>query len=198
MSNIKLKYKTKTNIQPSTALPVQEANLKVKGVKAGTTIKEFFQSSSKRIWNVIKGRKFLAIVGLILLVSVSFFAGVKVGPYLGGDNPTKNIRNNPLIERIRPSSSPNTNRDSGSSPTNSRNSVFNGKITTINPIDLIVIDKDGQTKKFLFNEKTVVVSKDGKTITNDELQIGYTVIIYATQSDGETLNISRLKILELN
>jgi hypothetical protein len=204
LSNIKLNYKTKskTETKEHTTSNVAAKAISPKAkAKLGNPligIKSFFKKVAKLSLRIVKSRKFLIAIGLIALVGISFFAGVKVGPYISNNNPIRTLGNNPLIERLRPSISPLSKRDSGSSPTNSRNVVFNGKITATSPTELSVIDKDGQTKNFLFNDRTVVVSKEGKTITNGELQIGYTVIIYASQDEEGILNISRLKILALN
>ena len=198
---MKIKYITK-------ALKIEPIKVKTLGKKSPSSekvskvkvkpnrFKESIKKIGKKSFSLVKSRKFLTILGLIVLVGSSFFAGVKVGPYITPKGRSNGLsQNNPISNRQRTTNS----EDSTSTSSNvSKNVVFNGSITSISPTQIEVLDKKGDTKKFDFTPKTITVSKDGKAIKNTDLKVGYTVIIYAIQGENDSLSLSRLKILETN
>jgi hypothetical protein len=157
----------------------------------------------KKLLGVAKNRKFLAVIGVLVLVVISFIAGVKVGPYLNvKESLARNPRENIAVNRNNPNITNRANRPEPSgtvaSANSSKNLIFSGKITSISSLQLEMVDQDGVSNKFDITSKTIVSSLDGKAVKSDELKVGYTVAIYASKGENDTLTISRLKITAID
>ncbi|MEI6462250.1 MAG: hypothetical protein WCO33_01100 [bacterium] len=114
---------------------------------------------------LFRNKIFLIALGLIVLVALSFLAGMKVDSIISNNKTTSTTV----------SSNPTSNATAES---------FSGKVTKIDDKQLELSDKDGKVKQFEINERTIFVSKEAKVIKSSDIKVGYTMTVYSTRSNN--------------
>jgi hypothetical protein len=202
MSKINLHYKTQLG-GDDTAKP-QMPKKKSKFIVSITTK---FKNIGSKIKTISQNRKLYKVSGIIILFALTFLGGMVLETYLT----LKRSSNNPITAEsifnniFNKPSSTNTTIQGGkdvagtTAITNpNKTEVFNGNITSVNSTQVEVKDRKNVTQKFDFTQTSILLSKDGKTITTGDLKVENKVIIYYTVGDNNSMPIVRLKVLAAN
>jgi hypothetical protein len=160
-------------------------------------------------FKIFNNRIFLLIIGAIVLIGVSFYAGIKVEQSRNKIDSTRKetltreeqqIIGSRYVNGQTTDNSSNTANQTSNNSGSSINSIFgsstvlSGKITTANTNQIELIDKAGVTKKLDYGPKSVVISEKGEAIAKSGLKPGYSVIILLSKGEDDKLVIERIKI----
>ena len=139
----------------------------------------------------------IILLGVIILVGLAFYAGVRLGPYL---DKASNLRRN--IEKSRYTSTKNSdNTPERLAPENqepsstNQNVVLSGKILSISALELEVEDLNKASVKVALNDETIV-TLNGKGVNLGELKLGKNVSMFVRSDDAGNKTAIRIKIIQ--
>ncbi|MEI6886650.1 MAG: hypothetical protein WCK31_00250 [bacterium] len=139
------------------------------------TIKKIPYGIISVLKTIFKSKTIISVLGLIVLVVLSFLAGMKVDSLILSKTTTRSVSSRPTS---------NTTAES-----------FSGKVTKIENNKLELTDKDGKTKQFEIYDKTIFTSKEAKVIKSSEIKLGYSMIVYSTKTN-DVCYLVRAKVVE--